>query len=148
MEKIIGTDYLQELGVEPHKYIFAMGRFVPEKHFHHLIRSFASLGQTEYKLVVAGDTDFEDEYSRKLKKLVVRNEVILTGFIKGRKLHQLLTHVRSFVLPSSHEGVPIALLEAMSPVKYSIWKDHINLIGELNDFKYISGGIYFKIHLK
>lgn len=31
---------------------------------------------------------------------------------------------------------------------YSIWKDHINLIGELNDFKYLSAGIYFKIHLK
>lgn len=31
---------------------------------------------------------------------------------------------------------------------YSIWKDHINLIGELNDFKYLSAGIYFKVHLK
>jgi hypothetical protein len=31
---------------------------------------------------------------------------------------------------------------------YSIWKDHINLIAELNDGKYFSGGIYFKIHLK
>lgn len=31
---------------------------------------------------------------------------------------------------------------------YSIWKDHINVIGELNDFKYLSAGIYFKIHLK
>ena len=40
--------------------------------------------------------------------------VILTGFIKGKKLHSLLTHTRCFVLPSSHEGLPIALLEAMS----------------------------------
>lgn len=31
---------------------------------------------------------------------------------------------------------------------YSFWKDHINLITELNDFKYLSAGIYFKIHLK
>lgn len=31
---------------------------------------------------------------------------------------------------------------------YSIWKDHINLIAELNDGKYFSSGIYFKIHLK
>ncbi len=31
---------------------------------------------------------------------------------------------------------------------YSIWKDHINLIGELNDFKHLSAGIYFKVHLK
>lgn len=31
---------------------------------------------------------------------------------------------------------------------YSIWKDHINLIAELNDGKYFSGGIFFKVHLK
>ena len=31
---------------------------------------------------------------------------------------------------------------------YSIWKDHINLIAELNDGKYFSGGIFFKLHLK
>lgn len=32
--------------------------------------------------------------------------------------------------------------------QYHIWKDHINLVAELNDGKYFSGGIYFKIHLK
>lgn len=32
--------------------------------------------------------------------------------------------------------------------QYSIWKDHINLIAELNDGKYFSGGIFFKVHLK
>ena len=30
---------------------------------------------------------------------------------------------------------------------YSIWKDHINIIAELNDGKYFSGGIFFKVHL-
>ena len=39
---------------------------------------------------------------------------MLTGFIKGKRLHSLLTHAKCFVLPSSHEGLPIALLEAMS----------------------------------
>lgn len=31
---------------------------------------------------------------------------------------------------------------------YAIWKDHINFIGELNDFKYLSAGVCFKVHLK
>ncbi len=31
---------------------------------------------------------------------------------------------------------------------YSVWKDHINLIAELNECKYFSAGVYFKVHLK
>jgi len=31
---------------------------------------------------------------------------------------------------------------------YTFWKDHINFVGELNDFKYISAGVVFKVHLK
>jgi len=111
---IDSTNYLNELGVEFQKYVFSMGRFVPEKNFHHLIKAFASLKEKEYKLIIAGDADFEDTYSKGLKKLAKENDVILTGFIKGDKLHELLTHAKVFVLPSSHEGLPIALLEAMS----------------------------------
>ena len=32
--------------------------------------------------------------------------------------------------------------------QYSIWKDRINLTAVLNDGKYFSGGIFFKVHLK
>ena len=107
-------DYFEELGIEKGKYILGMCRFVPEKNLHHLIEAFKKLEAGDCKLVLAGDTDFEDEYSQGLKALAQKNGVILTGFIKGKNLHELLTHARCFVLPSSHEGLPIALLEAMS----------------------------------
>ena len=106
--------YLEELKIEPRKFIFAMGRFVPEKNFHLLIEAFARLQPAGYRLVIAGDADMEDAYSRSLKSTAQANGVVLTGFIKGRKLHTLLTNAALFVLPSSHEGLPIALLEAMS----------------------------------
>ena len=32
--------------------------------------------------------------------------------------------------------------------KYTIWKDHINVIAELRERKYPSVGGYFKVHLK
>lgn len=32
--------------------------------------------------------------------------------------------------------------------KYSIWKDHINLVGELRECRHPSIGVYFKVHLK
>lgn len=107
-------EYFQELGIEEGKYILGMCRFVPEKNLHHLVEAFSKINNNGCKLVLAGDTDFEDEYSRNLKAMAKQHGVVLTGFIKGRKLHSLLTHTRCFVLPSSHEGLPIALLEAMS----------------------------------
>ena len=91
-----------------------MGRFVPEKNFHQLINAFSELNRHDYKLVLAGDADHEDDYSRSLKQQGEKNGVVLTGFIKGEKLYSLLTHAYAFVLPSSHEGLPISLLEAMS----------------------------------
>lgn len=108
-------EYFEQLGIEKGKYILGMCRFVPEKNLHHLVEAFGKVADKHgCKLVLAGDTDFEDDYSLGLKKMARENGVVLTGFVKGRKLHSLLTNTRCFVLPSSHEGLPIALLEAMS----------------------------------
>jgi glycosyltransferase involved in cell wall biosynthesis len=38
----------------------------------------------------------------------------MTGFIKGAELGETLSNAGLFILPSYHEGLPIALLEAMS----------------------------------
>lgn len=107
-------EYFDELGIEKGNYILGMCRFVPEKNLHHLVEAFSKINHENCKLVLAGDTDFEDEYSINLKRMAKENGVILTGFIKGKKLHSLLSNAKCFVLPSSHEGLPIALLEAMS----------------------------------
>lgn len=106
--------YMRELGIEPRKFILGMCRFVPEKNLHHLVEAFSRINNNGYKLVLAGDTDFEDDYSRKLKAKAKAAGVVLPGFIKGEKLRTLLSNASCYVLPSSHEGLPIALLEAMS----------------------------------
>jgi glycosyltransferase involved in cell wall biosynthesis len=49
-----------------------------------------------------------------LKRLANENDVILTGFKSGDELRILFGNAKLFVLPSYHEGLPIALLEAMS----------------------------------
>ena len=75
---IQSTSYLDELGIQPKKYLFAMGRFVPEKNFHQLIHAFTSLISEGYKLVLAGDADFEDNYSKELKTSERKAGVVLT----------------------------------------------------------------------
>lgn len=113
-EFIKDTDYLDEMGLEKGKYIFTMGRFVPEKNFHQLVHAYSRIQCGDCKLVLAGDDDFGSVYSKKLKHFAKENGVILTGYVKGKNLHTLLTHAKGFVLPSSHEGLSISLLEAMT----------------------------------
>ncbi len=120
---------LKKYGLEKGKYILAVGRFVPEKGFHDLIEAFGkigtdpsneesdALGQSRFswKLVIAGDADHEDKYSLSLKEKAKANpNIVLTGFISGEPLSELYSHAGLFVLPSYYEGLPIALLEAMS----------------------------------
>ncbi len=110
------TKYIESLGLKPHKYIMTCGRFVPEKNFHQLIEAFKASGLAAqgYCLAIAGDSDHPDEYSERLKTSAREAGVVLTGFIKGAPLDELFDNAALFVLPSSHEGLPISLLEAMS----------------------------------
>ena len=108
------TEYLDEIGVKKEEYIIAVARLVPEKGIDLLVRAFKKLN-TEYKLVIAGDADHETDYSRSIKKMMSEDKrIIHTGYITGEPLNQVFSNARLFVLPSYHEGLPIALLEAMS----------------------------------
>ncbi len=113
-QKNVNSNFLDQFGVTSGHYILAVARFVPEKGLHDLIDAFINLDST-CKLVIVGDADYESEYSKKLCETVKKdNRIILTGYITGEPLSQLYSHARLFVLPSYHEGLPIALLEAMS----------------------------------
>lgn len=131
------SDFIESKGLERGKYVVAVGRFVPEKCFDMLIEAFhaSELSHQGYKLAIAGGSDHPDQFSQKIEQLAEKyhNEVVLTGFIKGEPLQQLLSHAALFCLPSTHEGLPIALLEAMSYNLDVLVSDiEANMIPEIN----------------
>lgn len=105
---------LRQHGLTEGKYILAAGRLVPEKGFHDLLDAFKDI-DTDWKLVIAGDADHEDDYSRSIKKKAKKDHrVVLTGFITGNTLSEIFSNAGFFILPSYHEGLPLTILEAMS----------------------------------
>lgn len=108
------NDYLQTLGVEPGKYIVAVGRITPEKGFDYLIKAFGKACLTDYALVIAGGVEAESSYGEELKKLSNGLNVVFAGFVQGERLESLYTNARLYVLSSVNEGFPLVLLEAMS----------------------------------
>lgn len=108
------TQTLSQHGLTAGNYIVGVGRFVEEKGFHDLIEAYKA-SDVDMPLVLVGDTDHETPYSAKLKKLANDTpNVILTGFVKGDELQILFSQASLFVMSSYHEGLPIALLEALS----------------------------------
>lgn len=108
-------DTLERFGLKPGKYLLAACRFVPEKGLLDLIAAYQRLKNPEFMLVLAGSSDHENKTNRAIKAAAVLDpRIILPGFLSGRPLGELFSNAGLFVLPSYHEGLPIALLEAMS----------------------------------
>jgi len=113
--KNLEDSVLGEFGLKKGRYVLLVARLVAEKRQLDLIEAFdrAKLGDTKLVLVGGGDlgSDYVSQVEAKAKS---SPGVVLTGVQSGRKLASLFANAGLFVLPSSHEGMPIALLEAMA----------------------------------
>jgi glycosyltransferase involved in cell wall biosynthesis len=111
----LGTSYLDSIEVTPKRYILTVGRIVEEKRQLDLISAFARLHDPDTKLLIVGRADHDGSYLREVEQAAAATPgVVMTGFQSGEALSQLYHHAALFILPSSHEGMPIALLEALS----------------------------------
>ncbi len=101
----------QKWDLEEGSYVLFVGRLVPEKGLRLLLNAWNGLN-TDKKLVIAGSGD-SDAFVRELKQMAGKN-VLFTGFADAQLLGELYSNAYLFVLPSDLEGMPLALLEAMS----------------------------------
>lgn len=112
------TDFIERMGASPGRYILCAARLVPEKGILDLIHAFAQTAfgkETDVRLMIAGDADHESDYAKEVRRASeAEQRVILAGYLTGEALAQAFTHARLFVLPSRHEGLPVALLEALA----------------------------------
>ena len=107
------TSFLDRHGIIPGKYLLGVGRMSSEKGFDTLIRAANALDDVE-QVVIAGASDHDSAYFDYLRSLDMQHKVVFTGFTKGEDLRQLYSHARVFLLPSTTEGFPLVMLEAMS----------------------------------
>ncbi len=107
------TGVLQQWGLSPGRYIYYVGRFVPENAIDLLIRAFRNV-ETDIKLVITGDAPYMDEYKRHLHELASDdNRVVFTGYAFGDAYKQLSSHALLYVQPSGVDGTRPALLDQL-----------------------------------
>lgn len=127
---------IRQLGLNGRDYILFCARLVKEKGAHYLIDAYNKL-KPSLKLIIAGDSSYEDSYKAELKRLSGNNKnIIFTGFVRGKLLSELLSNCYVFVLPSDVEGLSTALLEAMSYGNCCLVSDIPENLEALNGFGY------------
>ena len=126
--------------LEPYHYISMVSRLVPHKHAHTLIEAWKKAKKLRpelfrnLKLAIVGGSAFTDDYVKRLQTQAKSDSsIVFTSYQSGETLEALFAGARFVVHPSVAEGLPIAVLEAMSYGKAVIAADipeNLEVIGE------------------
>lgn len=118
------SDILSRYGLSGNDYFLYMGRLVQEKNPLHLIEGYIRSGISNKKLVICGSNPHITEYENKLYELSKGNSnIIFTGAIFGSDKDVIYRNCFAFCIPSTLEGLPMSLLEAMSYKKVVLSSD-------------------------
>ena len=109
--------------------ILTVGRLSAEKDYHTLLAAFAGASLEGWRLAVVGSGEQESELRGLADQLGITKRVDWYGFV--RDPFPFYRSAQIFVLPSRFEGMPNALLEAMSFSLPCVVSDGSEGFGEL-----------------
>jgi glycosyltransferase involved in cell wall biosynthesis len=109
------TATLQAFGLAAERYALSVARIDEQKRQLDLIAAYGRLREPRWKLALVGGADYTGRYARLVAEAAKATPgVVLLGHQSGPALAELYSNAGAFVLASSHEGQPIAVLEAAS----------------------------------
>jgi glycosyltransferase involved in cell wall biosynthesis len=105
----------RELGIDRHALLVGtVGRLAPVKGHKHFLQAAAVVLQSrpDARFLIVGDGPLRAELTAAAAQIGSRGECLITG--ERADTYDLVTAMDVFVLPSLHEGIPMAVLEAMA----------------------------------
>lgn len=91
-----------------------VGRFTNQKNHNFLIDIFYELylKNRNYKLLLVGTGEKQDEINNKIKSLGIQENVLFVGF--SNEVNKIMQAMDIFVFPSLYEGLGLVLIEAQA----------------------------------
>ena len=135
-----GRQTLEELGLEPRRYILFVGRLEPENNPHLLVEAFSRIDLRRargMKLAIVGGAPYADEYIRQVWR-TADPRVVFPGYVFGRRYWELQRHAYLFCAPTGVGGTHPVILEAMAAGNCVLVNDHPPNAETVGD-----AGIYF-----
>jgi L-malate glycosyltransferase len=107
-----------ELGISPEApLIGVIGRMVPVKAYDNFLSMAPAImkSRPDSKFILVGDGPLKEELQLQAAQMGIAGSVIFTGFRED--VLDIIDALDIFVISSLHEGIPMALLEAMTLCK-------------------------------
>jgi len=112
----------EKFGLNGKKTVFFAGTIMPRKGVAELVEAIDRVvnehGIEDVRVVLAGETDLDDEYIDHVQSLVtergLKEQVVFAGYLTDETLMPLYSASDVFVLPSFEEGFGMVVSEAMA----------------------------------
>ena len=125
------TDIRKKYGIGKESIVLiTVGEFAPDKNHMVMIEAMRELKDLDIVYIICGEGRMEEELRNKVKEYSLEKNVIFAGYIK--EVYKVLRQTDCFVFPSRREGMPVAVMEAMS-VGLPVIASGIRGINELID---------------
>lgn len=102
---------LEKLGIRAGNYILFVGRFIPDKGVHLLIRAFEKV-KTDMKLVLVGGSPNPGTYEQEIHQ-TKDSRIVFAGYVYGDDTNFLMKNAFVYVQPSLIEGLSPVILTVM-----------------------------------
>jgi glycosyltransferase involved in cell wall biosynthesis len=123
-----GTKVLEELGVEPGKFLLYVGRLEPIKQPDHVLEVLAKLRGEGFdvKAILAGEGRMRDQLEARARQLGVADWLILPGNLSQSALAHLYPAAAAVISPHTGRALSEAALGAAPIVAYDVdWQGEI-----------------------
>jgi glycosyltransferase involved in cell wall biosynthesis len=93
--------------------VISVGRLHRQKNYPTLLKAFAKLREEgDFRLIILGEGPERGALMKLIKELQIEDAVQMPGFVKNP--YACLNRSSLFVMSSTHEGLPVAMIEAMA----------------------------------
>lgn len=122
----------KSLGIDENSFVvLSVGELNPNKNHEVVIRAMKKVAQTGITYLICGRGDYAEKLEALVSELKLDEKVRLLGFRTDIK--EICEIADLFVFPSYREGLPVALMEAMSaglPVLASNVRGNVDLVSD------------------
>lgn len=128
--ELAGQEIRKKYSILPEEQLFLfVGRLVVFKGVTFLLQALSKFDSVRYKLLIVGDGPLNTELKNEVLELGLKDKVIFNGGVDFSQVPYFMACADLIILPSTDEGFPRVMLEAMAMKKLVIG----SLVGGVRD---------------